>query len=111
MASFAYVLLPVTGLVAYLTGTDARTRFHGLQAIAIGLGWPLLLYAAALGPALVVQIVFAVGLLVWLGFLIGTVARRDPRLPGLGGLLERVAATGIRDVPRSTSGSSSQSSR
>ena len=108
MASLAYVLLPVTGLVAYLTGTDARTRFHGLQAIAIGLVWPLLLYAAALGPAVAVQIVFVIGLLVWLGFLIATVARRDPRLPGIAGMLERLAATGIRDAPRSTSGSSSQ---
>ena len=104
----AYVLLPVTGLVAYLSGTDARTRFHGLQAIAIGLVWPLLLYAAGLGPAVAVQIVFAGGLLVWFGFLIATVARRDPRLPAVGGMLERLAATGIRDAPRNTSGSSSR---
>ena len=108
MAPLAYVLLPVTGLVAYLTGTDARTRFHGLQAIAIGVVWPLLLYAAALGPAIAVQIVFVAGLLVWLGFLIATIVRRDPRLPGVAGILERLAVTGIRDAPRSTSGRPSQ---
>lgn len=104
MATFAYLLLPITGLVALLSGRDARTRFHGLQAISLGLLWPVALYAAALGPSVAVQAVFVAGALVWLVFLFGTALGRDPRLPGLGRLLGAVAATGTKDAPRSTSG-------
>ena len=104
MAAFAYVLLPITGLVAYLTGADGRARFHGLQAIAIGLLWPVALYIAALGPAVAVQAVFVVGALVWFGFLVATLLGRDPRLPLIGRSLERLAVLGSRDERRSTSG-------
>lgn len=111
MAAFAYLLLPVTGLVAYLTGRDQRVRMHGLQAIVIGLLWPLCLYAAALGPAVAVQVVFGLGALTWLLFLLLTMFGRDPRLPILGAGLEALAVTGTKDEPRSTSGNSSPSTR
>ena len=104
-AGLAYLFLPVTGLVAYLTGADPRTRFHGLQAIVVGLLWPVALYVAALGPPALVQFVFVAGALVWLVFLSATLAGRNPRIPGAFRALERVAATSIRDAPRSTSGS------
>lgn len=104
MAALAYLLLPVTGLIAFLSGRDARTRFHGLQAICIGLAWPVVLYLAALGPAAAVQAVFAVGGLVWLSFLVATAFGRDPGLPGLGRALRSLSATGTKDAPRSTSG-------
>lgn len=104
MAALAYLLLPVTGLVSYLMGTTARTRFHGLQAILLGLLWAVALYAAALGPAVAVQLAFAAGAFLWLGFLIVTAFGRNPRFPVVGGRLERLAAARIRDVPRSTSG-------
>ena len=103
-ASLAYLLLPVTGLVAYLKGLEPRTRFHGLQAIVLGLVWPVALYAMALGPPVAVQLTFAVGFLVWLAFLGLTAVGRDPRIPYVGALLERLASTGIRDERRSTSG-------
>ena len=103
-AGLAYLLLPVTGLVAYLTGREPRTRFHGLQAIVLGLLWPVALYAIGLGPAVAVQVTFAVGFLTWLWFLILTMLGRDPRLPLVARLLERLAATRIRGAPRSTSG-------
>ena len=111
MAALAYVLLPITGLVAYLSGRDRRSRAHGLQAIAIGLLWPLSLYVAAFGPAVAVQVVFGLWTLVWLAFLIATALGRDPRLPIVGTRLFELAAEGTKDGPRSTSGSSSPSSR
>ena len=109
MAAFAYLLLPVTGLVAYLTGRDQRTRTHGLQAISIGLLWPLSLYAASLGPAAAVQIVFAFFTLVWLALLLLTLFGRDPSIPIVGKRLAALAELGVKDGRRSTSGSSSPS--
>ena len=105
MAAFAYLLLPVTGLVAFLTGHDARSRFHGLQAIALGLVWPVALYVAALGSASAVQVVFVAGAVVWAAFLVLTILGRDPRLPVLGSYFESLAAVSTKDEPRSTSGS------
>jgi len=103
-ATLAYVLLPVSGLIAYLGGAEARTRFHGLQAIALGLLIPVALYVAALGPPVLVQVTFAAGMLVWLAFVALTALGRDPRLPFVHSSLERLAAVDVRDVPRSTSG-------
>jgi uncharacterized membrane protein len=91
MAGLAYLLLPVTGLIAYLTGASARVRFHGLQAIAIGLVWPVLLYAASIGTARLTQIVFAIGVVFWLIFLIGALIGRDPKIPGLWKPLQQLA--------------------
>ena len=91
MAALAYVLLPVTGLVAYFSGDSHRARWHGLQAIALGTLWPALLYiSAALGDALVAP-VFLAGLVVWLVFLVGAAAGRDPTIPWMGGRLKELA--------------------
>jgi uncharacterized membrane protein len=96
MAALAYLLLPVTGLVAYSLGSESRMRFHGLQAIVLGFVWPVALYgASALSPA-VTRIVFAFGALVWLGLLVATAMGRDPRLPGIGSFLEGAAAESPR---------------
>lgn len=92
MAALAYLLLPVTGLLAFLTAAEARVRFHGLQAIALGLAWPLLLYGASAVSAVVTQIAFALGLLVWVGFVAATLAGRDPKLPGLAAMLAAAAS-------------------
>jgi uncharacterized membrane protein len=91
MAGIAYLLLPVTGLIAYFVGTGERVRFHGLQAIAIGLLWPVLLYAASAVTALVTQVVFMAGTVAWLVFLIGALIGRDPKIPGVWKPLKRLA--------------------
>ena len=96
MAALAYLLLPVTGLLAYLTGRDRRTRAHGLQAISIGLLWPVCLYVAALGPAVAVQVVFVIFTLVWLAFLLLTLLGRDPWLPIVGRKLAALAEEGTK---------------
>lgn len=97
VAALAYSLLSVTGLLAFLTAADARVRFHGLQAIAIGLGWALLLYAAAVVSERLTQFVFAAGVLVWLAFLLATLLGRDPKLPLLGRALASTASYELGD--------------
>ena len=104
MAAFAYVLPPVTGLIAYLSARDERGRMHGLQAITIGVVWPVLLYAAALGPPVAVQAIFVAGALVWLGFLVLALFGRDPVIPLIGKKLRAAAALSVKDAPRNTSG-------
>lgn len=91
MAALAYVLLPVSGLVAYLKGASQRLRFHGLQAIFIGLIWPLALYACTYLSPGATQACFAVGGVVWLGFLAAAAFGADPRIPLVGAALQRAA--------------------
>lgn len=93
MAALAYVLLPLSGLVAYSMGTSSRVRFHGLQAIVLGLAWPLLLYAASALAPIATQIVFALGGLLWLWLVVASALGRDPALPLVGRPLAR--ATGV----------------
>jgi uncharacterized membrane protein len=107
VAALAYLLLPVSGLFAFLRGSSTRVRFHGLQAIFIGLLWPIALYVAALGPPGITQGVFVAGTLVWLGFLVAALLGADPRVPFLSTYLKRAAAEELRAEPRSTSGNSS----
>ncbi|HJR45581.1 MAG TPA: hypothetical protein VJ927_08235 [Actinomycetota bacterium] len=91
MATLAYVLLPVTGAVAYLFG-DERARFHGLQAIGLGLLWPLALYACSAVSAVGTRVVFFAGVVVWLGAIAATALGGDPSIPGLRALLARLAS-------------------
>ncbi len=91
MAWMAYLLLPITGLVAYLKGATARVRFHGLQAIVYGFVWPassiLVAYLSGAGA----RVVFSLGGVVWLGLMVATSIGRDPKLPVVAGFLDRVA--------------------
>ena len=91
MAALAYVLLPLSGLIAFLVGSSARVRFHGLQAIALGSVWALAAYAASAIAPVVTAAVFAVGALTWAALMIGALMGRDLRLPGAR-FLEGIAA-------------------
>ena len=91
MAALAYLVLPVTGAIAYFSGQTPRTRWHGLQAIVLGALWPAAMYlAAAAGDALVAPVTIA-GAAVWLLFLAGAAIGRDPSLPWLGPKLRELA--------------------
>lgn len=90
MPALSYVLLPVTGMLAYFLGNSARTRFHGLQAVAYGVLWPACLYLASLLSTAATKAVFGVGALLWLGLIVVTATGRDPSLPLLGPLLKRL---------------------
>ena len=92
MAALAYVLLPLSGLIAYAVGTSPRMRLHGLQAIALGAAWPAALFVASWISQWATRVVFAVGALTWIALIVLTAAGRDPGLPGLKGLLQRAAA-------------------
>ena len=92
MAALAYVLPPLTGLLTYALGRDERARWHGLQSVVFGFAWPGLIYAASLAGAVGTRATFALGALIWIGFLAFTVAGRDPRLPG-GRRLRSLVAT------------------
>lgn len=91
MAGSAYLLLPISGLVAYFRGATPRVRFHGLQAILLGLLWPVVLIGCSKITPGATQTAFAVGLLVWLGFLLTTLFGLDPRVPIVGRALRRAA--------------------
>jgi hypothetical protein len=96
MAALAYLLPPVTGLVAYFTGSSLRTRWHGLQSIAFGLLWPALMFAGSAVSAGAAQLAFGVGTLVWLVLLAATATGMDPKLPG-GSRLKRAAERSLRE--------------
>lgn len=91
MAGLAYLLLPVTGLVAYFSGRTPRVRWHGLQAIVLGALWPALLYLAGTASDSLVLPVAAGGAAVWLLFLLAALVGRDPSLPWLGPKLRELA--------------------
>jgi uncharacterized membrane protein len=91
MVGLAYLFPPISGLVAYLKGASARVRFHGLQAIALGLVWPATLFAGSWVSPGATQAVFVAGVIVWLTLLVSAAAGIDVRLPGVAGLLERAA--------------------
>ena len=97
MATFAYVLLPLSGIAAYLGGATPRVRRHGLQAILFGTAWPLALYGASSISPGATKVVFAIGALIWLVFLVGTAIGRDPTIPLLGGALERAATDPLKE--------------
>ncbi|MDQ4095438.1 MAG: hypothetical protein M3174_04430 [Actinomycetota bacterium] len=96
MAALAYLFPPVSGLIAYFKSTGARGRFHGLQSVLFGLLWPGSLYACSAITPGATQVAFVVGGVIWLLLLVATAFGADPRVPGTGGLLSRLAA----DAPR-----------
>lgn len=100
MAALAYVLLPISGLVAFLKGSSARVRFHGLQAIALGAVWPILLYAATWTTPVVTQLVFFAGLLLWLTLIVATAFGRDLELPFLEGRFRAAAESPVASSSR-----------
>ena len=93
MAALSYLFLPISGLIAYLKGREARTRFHGLQAILVGLLWPAALFACSAVSPGATQVAFLLGALVWLILLISSAAGADLRLPLVGRTLWRAART------------------
>lgn len=99
MTVVAYLLPPITGLVAYFRGNNDRVRFHGLQSVALGAAWPAALYGADLIGRRAVLFVAAAGAAAWLYLVIGAALGRDPRLPG-GAVLRRavVGADSTRDA-------------
>lgn len=92
MAALAYVLLPISGALAFLLTSSARVKGHGLQAIVIGTVWPSLLYGASAIAAALTWAVAVLGAVTWLGFLVLTATGRDPKLPVVGDWLFRVSA-------------------
>ena len=90
-AGLAYLFLPLTGLLASFKGRSARTRFHGSQAVVIGALWPLALWgASAVSPA-ATKVVFVIGAIVWLAYMLLALFGGNPRLPFIGRTLQRAA--------------------
>jgi uncharacterized membrane protein len=98
MAALAYVFPPVSGLIAYLRGSSARVRFHGLQAVLLGLAWPASLYVFSWISPGATQIAFVVMTCLWIVALAGAALGRDPTLPGLRGVLTAAASNSPREV-------------
>lgn len=90
MAALAYLLLPISGGIAYFAGSSPRVRLHGLQAAVLGALWPAFLYAGARVSPGVTQAVGVVMGVVWLVVMAAAAVGKDLWLPGLGKLLDRV---------------------
>lgn len=101
MAAIAYLFPPITGLLAYLRGGSPRTRWHGLQAVALGLIWPLVLYACSLASSGFTQAAFAGGILTCALFVVAVAVGKDPALPFVGRWLQLAA----REDPRARNSS------
>ena len=95
MAALAYVLLPLSGLIAFLVGATARMRFHGLQAMALGAVWAVAAYVASWIAPMLTAVVFVVGGLVWIALMLAALLGRDLRLPGAASL-QQVAEAATR---------------
>jgi uncharacterized membrane protein len=91
MAALAYVLLPISGMLAFFSQTEGRVRFHGAQAVAFGLVWSLALYGCSAISATLTQLVFLAGAAMWIGLIITTATGRDLRLPVVGRACARAA--------------------
>ena len=96
VAVLAYFLLPLSGLVAFVLARSPRVRFHGAQAIVVGLAWGLALYGASALSASITRAVWGIGALVWLALLVGTALGKDPAVPGLRTVLENAVSTDER---------------
>ncbi len=96
MTGLVYLFPPLTGLIAYFTSGNARTRWHGLQSVVLGFLWPAGLYAGALISATATQVAGALGASAWLTFVIGTGIGRDLSIPYLGPVLRLWAAESPR---------------
>ena len=92
MAALAYLLPPLSGLIAYLFAADARVRFHGLQAIVFGAAWPALVYIGAILSPLFTRAAFGFGALVWIALLVATALGSDIGLPGLAARLRHAVS-------------------
>ena len=91
MAPLAYLVPPISGAIAFFYGDSPRALFHGLQSVVIGVLWPVVLYGASAISSAATQLMFVLGVIVWLGFLISTALGRDLRLPLIGDALARSA--------------------
>ncbi|HVM34637.1 MAG TPA: hypothetical protein VM784_04775 [Actinomycetota bacterium] len=91
MSALAYLLPPLSGLVALFGGKSARARFHGLQSIAFGAAWPAILWACSFVSTGATQVAFALGILLWVVLMGAAAFGRDLRLPFLGRFLVAAA--------------------
>ena len=96
MAVVAYLLPPLTGLVAYLFGGDARARCHGLQSVLFGALWPAALYVCSWIAVGATQMVAATGAILWVIFVLATAMGKDPGVPLVAAWLRRAAETSPR---------------
>lgn len=97
VATLAYLFPPLTGLAVYFVAGSTRERFHGLQAIALGLLSAVSLYAASALSSSVTPYVFAFWVLVWIVLIAASLFGKDASVPLLGTLLRRAAGDDPRE--------------
>ena len=94
VAALAYLLLPISGAIAYFGARTPRVRVHGLQATVLGALWPAAMYAATLISPGVTQAVFVAMGSLWIVVMVTAAVGRDLWLPGLGRVLNRLSGPG-----------------
>ena len=87
MAALAYLLPPLSGMIAFFGARSERVRTHGAQAVVLGALWPAATYAASLAGAGATRVAFAIGVLVWVALMVATALGLDPTLAWLKGRL------------------------
>ncbi|HYI45368.1 MAG TPA: hypothetical protein VE174_07915 [Actinomycetota bacterium] len=98
MAALAYLVPPVSGLIAFLIADRGRVRFHGLQSIVIGTVWPALIYLGAFVSPSLTRIAFFGGASVWVVLLMATALGRDLALPGVRGFRQEMVPPAAEEV-------------
>ncbi|MDQ3645799.1 MAG: hypothetical protein M3345_02555 [Actinomycetota bacterium] len=93
MPAFAYLLPPLSGLVAYVMGRSRLMRFHGLQSVLFGSVWPTILYACAWITPGATQVAFLLGAITWVALAVAAARGRDAGLPVVSPVLRDLAAT------------------
>jgi uncharacterized membrane protein len=87
MAALAYLLPPLSGMIAFFGSGSERVRLHGLQSVVLGAVWPAAMYAASLAGPAGTRTAFAVGALVWIAMIVVTAFGRDLIVPWFRGRL------------------------
>lgn len=98
MAALAYVFPPLSGALAFFNSSRAIVRFHGLQAVAFGLTWPLILYGCSAVSATATRLAFVSGFILWAALIIAAGRGGKLRLPLVGLVCARLAELPT-DVP------------
>lgn len=99
MAVLAYLLPPISGLLAYLKGGTDAVRFHGLQSVLLGVLWPALLFGCSEVSPTATRVAAAVGAGSWIMLAVVAGAGGRPVIASVANRIERAVGRSVRGEP------------